>query len=241
MLHRRSLGLAASLVAMLGLALALPAAGQAKAAMRAQGRVVSVDVTVDRFSVNRAGKPVAHATAVTRVVKRNGRIATAGDRVTLAVKTAATGCKVLDLSLQKLKLTLLGLTVDTSAVNVHITGNQTGSLGKLFCQLANGLKLSNVTKTLRAVKAMNRSVRARPMHVLSFRSPMATKSQAAPGAASCRVLDLTLGPLNLDLLGLNVDLYGLKPTDPVVVTITADPAGGALGKLFCALAANAGS
>ena len=147
---------------------------------------------------------------------------------------------MLDLSLQKLKLTLLGLTVDTSAVNVHITGNQTGSLGKIFCQLANGLKLSNVTKTLRAVQSMNRSVRRHPMHVMSFRTPMATKSQSTAGA-SCRVLDLTLGPLNLDLLGLNVDLYGLKPTDPVVVTITADPAGGALGKLFCALAANAGS
>lgn len=219
-------------------AASMPAAAGAKGTMRQTGRTVSVDITVDRFAVNKRGRVVAHATALTRVRTRDGRVSTAGDRITLAVKTAANGCKVLDLSLQKLRLTLLGLTVDTSAVNLKITGKQTGSLGKLFCQLANGLKLSNVTKTVRSVKAMNRSLRARPMRVMSFRTPVAQKSQAA-GGPTCRVLDLTLGPLNLDLLGLSVDLYGLKPTDPVVVTITADPNGGALGKLFCQLASNA--
>jgi hypothetical protein len=235
----RKLTVLITALAVLGAALA-PGAASAAGTMRQTGRTVSVDVTVDRFAVNRRGKVVAHATALTRVRTRDGRMSTAGDRVTLAVKTAASGCKVLDLSLQKLKLTLLGLTVDTSAVNVHITGDRTGSLGKLFCQLAGGLRLSNVTKTLRSVKAMNSRLRARPLHVMSFRTPMAQKAQSTAGA-SCRVLDLTLGPLNLDLLGLNVDLYGLKPTDPVVVTITADPNGGALGKLFCSLASNAGA
>jgi hypothetical protein len=48
--------------------------------------------------------------------------------------------------------------------------------------------------------------------------------------ATCEVLTLVLGPLHLELLGLVVDL------NRVVLTITADPSGGILGDLLCALA-----
>lgn len=48
--------------------------------------------------------------------------------------------------------------------------------------------------------------------------------------AVCPILHLILGPLNLDLLGLNVDL------SRVVLDITADPTGGLLGNLLCAVA-----
>ncbi len=238
MSQRRPLLLAAACLLFAVLAAALPAASHAAGTMRATGRAVTVDLKIDHFATTRDGRAVAHATAYTAVRTRDGRLRSAGDEVTLAVKTATSGCKVLDLSLQKLKLTLLGLTVDTSAVNVHITGERTGSLGKLFCQLATGLKLSNVAKTARAVTSMNRSLRRHPMHALRFQAPLATKAQTTTGP-SCSVLSLTLGPLNLDLLGLNVDLYGPTTKDPVVVTITADPNGGSLGKLFCQLANNA--
>jgi hypothetical protein len=46
----------------------------------------------------------------------------------------------------------------------------------------------------------------------------------------CEVLHLELGPLDLNLLGLQVHL------DQVVLDITADPTGGILGQLLCALA-----
>jgi hypothetical protein len=49
-------------------------------------------------------------------------------------------------------------------------------------------------------------------------------------ATSCPILDLVLGPLHLDLLGLIVDL------NQVHLTITANPTGGVLGSLFCSLA-----
>ena len=49
----------------------------------------------------------------------------------------------------------------------------------------------------------------------------------APGP--CQVLDLVLGPLHLDLLGLIVDL------NQIHLQITADPAGGILGSLLCSL------
>jgi hypothetical protein len=53
---------------------------------------------------------------------------------------------------------------------------------------------------------------------------------AAVAQASCRVLDLTLGPLHLDLLGLVVDL------NQVHLTINAQPGpGNLLGNLLCAI------
>ncbi|MBB2990273.1 hypothetical protein FHR72_001741 [Mycolicibacterium iranicum] len=52
--------------------------------------------------------------------------------------------------------------------------------------------------------------------------------------ATCQVLNLVLGPLDLNLLGLNVHL------DQVVLDITADPAGGLLGQLLCSLAGGIG-
>jgi hypothetical protein len=60
-----------------------------------------------------------------------------------------------------------------------------------------------------------------------------TRSVSMPAAvaqASCRVLDLTLGPLHLDLLGLVVDL------NQVHLTINAVPGpGNLLGNLLCAI------
>jgi len=61
--------------------------------------------------------------------------------------------------------------------------------------------------------------------------------QTAQAAAVCTVLDLTLGPLDLNLLGLMVHLGGgATGTDPLHLTITADPTGGILGSLLCSLA-----
>ena len=51
----------------------------------------------------------------------------------------------------------------------------------------------------------------------------------------CEVLELTLGPLDLELLGLIVHL------DQVHLLITADPEGGLLGQLLCSLAGGVGT
>ncbi len=60
------------------------------------------------------------------------------------------------------------------------------------------------------------------------------RALAAPGDVSaqavCQVLNLVLGPLHLNLLGLNIDL------NQVVLDLTADPNGGLLGSLLCSLA-----
>ena len=59
--------------------------------------------------------------------------------------------------------------------------------------------------------------------------PVAAKTASSAAATTCSILDLTLGPLHLNLLGLVVDL------NTVHLTITADPAGGLLGNLLCSL------
>lgn len=235
----------AAFVAATSLALA-PAAS---AAERTKPRTVSVDVAIDKFGM-RKGKPVAYATATTVAYTRNGQLRQARQQTTLAVKNTGS-CKILTLQIDDLKLVLLGLTVDTSAVNLNITGNSSASLGKLFCTLAKSLKLNTVTKARAATRGLNRQLQNRRLRILSFRavirpqtydgssSQSETQSRQAAPAPVCPVLDLTLGPINLNLLGLLVDLYGQTPKDPVIVTITADPNGGVLGKLFCQLASQA--
>jgi hypothetical protein len=57
----------------------------------------------------------------------------------------------------------------------------------------------------------------------------------------CEVLNLVLGPITLNLLGLNVVIGGGEDgTEPIAVIITADPAGGLLGQLLCSLAGGLG-
>jgi len=56
-----------------------------------------------------------------------------------------------------------------------------------------------------------------------------------PEEGVCTVLSLVLGPLDLTLLGLQIQLYGETETDPIEVLITADPNGGLLGNLLCGI------
>jgi hypothetical protein len=64
---------------------------------------------------------------------------------------------------------------------------------------------------------------------VDIKAPAGTKAAAAP--AACGILDLTLGPLNLNLLGLVVTL------NQVHLNITAVPGvGNLLGNLLCAVA-----
>src|SRR5689334_16553275 len=66
---------------------------------------------------------------------------------------------------------------------------------------------------------------------ITAKSSLTPSSPVAAQAASCEILNLVLGPLDLNLLGLTVHL------DQVVLNITAVPgAGNLLGNLLCAVA-----
>ena len=59
-------------------------------------------------------------------------------------------------------------------------------------------------------------------------------SNTANIAATCEVLSLSLGPLDLNLLGLRVELDNCA-NGPVTVDIDAIQGGGLLGDLLCGL------
>lgn len=66
-----------------------------------------------------------------------------------------------------------------------------------------------------------------------------TFAQGAPVQAQqngeCQVLNLQLGPIFLNLLGLEVTIEGQGGV-PIIIDLTADPSGGLLGQLLCGLA-----
>jgi hypothetical protein len=137
-------------------------------------------------------------------------------------------CNILALRLAPVHLALLGIRVDTSHISLDVTARRRGGvLGRLFCTLANvELRFPRV-----AVARLNRRL---------DEAPIVTRSSApvrvATHQGTCQILDLILGPLHLDLLGLVVDLYGQTKSDPVRVTITGEPGHGLLGDLLCSLA-----
>jgi len=229
---------------MLSLLLAVAALGLAvtsTASAAAPARKLQMTVTIKKFVADRSGVS-ALGTAAASVGGRTTQRA-----VSLAV-SRSTRCTVLSLSLQNLRLQLLGLNLVASPINLHITGDRGGTLGALFCRLAGGLKLSSLASGRAAARSLNSRLATHPMRVIGVSARLiphtAQVRQAAPPApapapapaASCDVLDLVLGPLNLNLLGLVVDLYGPTTRSPVEVHVTANPAGGILGSVFCKLA-----
>jgi len=71
-----------------------------------------------------------------------------------------------------------------------------------------------------------------------FTAPLTLSGSPAATPDTCDILNLQLGPLHLDLLGLNVDLNNCQnPAGPVTVSITGtDGPGNLLGNLVCDIA-----
>lgn len=237
MSHRLPVALLATLSV-----LAVPAAAQAAPSAASQTKQLTTRVLVKKFVVRKTGL-TALGTAATSV-------GGASTRQTVALKTTTgANCQVLTLRLDRLNLALLGLRLDVSAVNLRITGDRSRTLGALFCKLSTATRIGNVAGIRSASTSLNRRLRGRPLQMVGFSAQLhrqtasssqpASSGQAAPRQApsgpTCPVLDLTLGPLNLDLLGLVIDLYGATSKDPVRVTAVADPAAGILGKALCSI------
>ena len=66
--------------------------------------------------------------------------------------------------------------------------------------------------------------------VQSINGTALTDARTARGAAACNILSLVLGPLDLNILGLRIELHQVE------LDITAIPGGGLLGDLLCAVA-----
>jgi len=69
-----------------------------------------------------------------------------------------------------------------------------------------------------------------PVEIKNLRLPLRDILPVGPAQDPCTVLDLTVGPIDLRLLGLRIR------TNEIHVLITANPAEGILGQILCALA-----
>jgi hypothetical protein len=205
---------------------------------------VAVDVQIKRFAL--VDQRIVARGVLRSRVEGAGQAAAARKPVTLAVAAQEGRCHVLTLKLDDLQLELLGLKVDLSEVNLRLfarpSGEGSGVLGRLFCTLSRstirvGQTRGSIALARRTVHSLNTRLEDRPMRALSAEAQIGTPTGAQTAQVpSCRVLNLVLGPLDLNLLGLVVELYGPGRSAPVTLVITSQPGQGVLGDLFCQLA-----
>ena len=230
-----------------------PAAAGAQQARMASNDSFNLKFNLQRFQIDRQHHRLVANGNVVGTFRSNGQVmATTTRRTTLAVSQAST-CSVLHLELGQLRLQLLGLIVSLTPVNassivLDISANSNEALGKLFCQVLQSVQGASTTTTAATTKAtrklskvvasryqsgvMNINVPLTPAAAAATTTSATTTTTAAgPAAGQCEVLDLILGPLNLDLLGLVVQL------NEVELNVSANPVG-TLGTLFCQLAGN---
>jgi len=176
-----------------------------------------------------------------------GNVALAGQQAgTLTISSASTqaagaGSPILNLHIDPINLQLLGLHVDTSAICLDITSSGRGLLGGLTGGLTNLTSILNqlggqVNNFLGQVDNLLDKILARPMTVTGvLGQPVGgTGGDDTVCTGECEILDLSLGPVNLNLLGLNVSLDNCD-NGPVEVCVSATASEGLLGNLLCGL------
>jgi len=196
-----------------------------------------------------------HSTAAGLV----GDVTLAGQQAgTLTISSATTQavsgqeCPVLDLHIDPIHLNLLGLHVDTSAICLDVTAtNHEGLLGGLLCDLTNAtntagglLNLGGILRNLSGqlntflgdLEGVLDNVLAQSMTLTGvLGQPVGGGAAAQQGPNACNILNLSLGPVDLDvpLLGVDVHLDNCNK-GPVTVDVTATH-DGLLGNLLCGL------
>jgi len=159
---------------------------------------------------------------------------------------AVTGSAVpiLNIHLDPIHLNLLGLHVDTSAICLDVTAHPgQGLLGDLLGGLGGGVNLGGILDKLTGqldqllgqLDGLIDGALSQPMTVTGVLGTPVGGGTAAQDAAFSNILNLSLGPVDLTLLGLNVHLDNCAD-GPVTVDVTADPNGGLLGSLLSGLA-----
>jgi hypothetical protein len=239
----------AAVTAVMAASFLLPAVASADAtALRGPGATLddagrlTMDFRVDRFAV-RNGRLVARGTAIAKLAGAGAGTRTIRKRVTAPARIAQAGrrrCAIISLSLAPLQLDLLGLRVQTSTINLRIRGVRRGSgsgvLGRVLCSLAGSRVRARPAAMGAAVRTLNSAMPKRGLRTVRATATIQRQAVVAQQQQSCQVLFLQLGPLELNVLGLLVELFGESRSDPVTVTITAFRGGGLLGDLFCGLA-----
>jgi hypothetical protein len=123
----------------------------------------------------------------------------------------------------------------TTALAIPVVGAVSGAITGTFNGTATITRFARVNDTVAAVGTITGTVTNAAGQVVqslatNFAVPVSRPDAITAQQASCEILNLVLGPLHLDLLGLVIDL------NQVVLNITAVAgAGNLLGNLLCAV------
>ena len=221
---------------------------------------ISVVPTITSITVNN-GQLLASgiATAVIKGQTYTAPFSGVPVDIALAADQAGAGaCPILDLSLGPISLDLLGLAVQTSPICLKLTAyDNAGLLGDLLCSVANllngGLSLSQILAGQSLVDPITGLVLLPGLSAGQIETLLgglqnllngalsnllqAVLTAITPGNAphTCAILHLELGPLDLNLLGLEVILDNCNG-GPIVVDISGKTGRGRLlGNLLCEL------
>jgi len=219
------------------------APAQVAAAPLAQQATSILPITVNNV-VNNAGSLVANAS----LGSTNFQVP-----LTLTSGQSSNGTPILNLHLGEIHLNLLGLKVDTSEICLKITaqpgpGNLLGNLlAGIAGSLDQGLSLNNVLGSLSAVNlgTVTSGLTNLLNGALGQLTSLTNVVSGASVGSGTNILHLSVGPLHLNLLGLQVDLDNCH-NGPITVDISAQPGpgnllGNLLGSLSHALDAGVGS
>jgi len=196
----------------LGPALAAPAA--ATAASLLPININSVNVVLNTVEGVTTGLLAVAGTIGNRLFTTTG--------VLSLTQPSAGATPILHLELNPIKLDVLGLKVETSRICLDITADPAGGLlGSLVSDVANLLNppAGGVTGLLGSVQNSLSSL------LNGVLQPIGSQANAA--VAPGNILHLSLGPVDLSLLGLNVSLDNCN-NGPVTVDISAQSGPGRL-------------
>jgi hypothetical protein len=220
---------------------------------------LSIVPTITSIAVQNGGL-VASGTATALIKGKTTTVPFSGVPVNLALaadQSAATDCPILDLTLGPITLDILGLVVETSPICLNITAHDgEGLLGDLLCAVGNllngGLSLDQILGGGSVVDPVTGAL-IPGLTVTEVNSLLSGIGDLLNGALGnlldavitaideidvrqvCSILHLELGPIDLNLLGLEVILDDCSG-GPVVVDITAETGrGNLLGNLLCEL------
>jgi len=187
---------------------------------------------------------VVNATQVEAVVKFAGQAAQ-NITIDLATQQVAGECPILDLHIDPIHLNLLGLHVDTSAICVEVSSIAHEGLGDLLCDLTGTLDLNQINvgqldQLLDGIEGILDGVLGGTLDVTGVGSSGNALAAAFAQEHSCNILNLSVGAIDLELLGISVEVNNCEEVPgPVTIDITGHPngpEGGLLGQVLCGIA-----
>jgi hypothetical protein len=187
------------------------------------------------------------------VANQNGQLVASGTighhsfstTLTLSATPGPNNSTILDLDIAPIHLSVLGLNLNTSAICLDITttSGSTDPLGSLLNSIATSLNSGNSLSSVLAglnssqLSTLNSGLTTLLNDIgadLTAKSSVSSPTTANLPSGSTDILHLSLGPVNVNLLGLNIALNNCAtPPGPITLDLSSQSGGSnLLGTVF---------